>query len=78
MSKAHDRILELLVLCDESADTVQITAVRYYRNRGQLDAATPHVLNATFGALSATHETEMGDAAIPPPTHIRIVPTFQA
>ncbi len=78
MSKAHDRILELAVLCDESADTVQITAVKYYRNRGQLDAGTGHTLNHTVAALAANHETEMGDAAIPPPTHIRIVSTFQA
>ncbi len=78
MSKVHDRILELEVLCDESADTVQITAVNYYRNRGRLDASEPHVLNATVVALAANHEIELGDAAIPPPTHIRIVSTFQA
>jgi hypothetical protein len=78
MSKVHDRILELEVLCDESADTVQITAVNYYRNRGRLDASEPHVLNITVAALAANHECEMGDAAIPPPTHLRIVSTFQA
>ena len=78
MAKAHDRILELLVLCDESADTVQITAVRYYRTRARLDASEPLVLNATVVALAANHEIEMGSAAIPPPTHIRIVSTFQA
>ncbi len=78
MSKAHDRILELAVLCDESANAVQITAINYYRTRGRLDAAEPQALNFTSAALAANHETEMGDAAIPPPTHIRLVSTFQA
>ena len=78
MSKVHDRILELEVLCDESADTVQITAVNYYRNRGQLDASNPHVLNITVSALADPHECVMGDAAIPPPNIIRINSTFQA
>ena len=78
MSKAHDRILELELLCDESANTVQITAINYYRTRGRLDASEPLALNFTSAALAATHETEMGSAAIPPPTHIRIVSTFQA
>ncbi len=78
MSKVHDRILEILVLCDESDNFVQITAVRYYRNRGRLDASEPQVLNITTAALAANNECEMGDAAIPPPTHIRLVSTFQA
>ena len=78
MSAAHDRILEIELLCDESADTVQITGVNYYRTRGRLDASEPLALNFTQVALAANHETEMGSAAIPPPTHIRIVSTFQA
>ena len=78
MAKAHDRILELLTTSDESADTILITGIRYYRTRARLDAAEPHVLNFTAGAAAAAHESEMGDAAIPPPTHIRIVTTHVA
>ena len=78
MSKAHDRILEIELLCDESADTVQITAINYYRTRGRLDESEPLALNFTSEDLAADHEVEMGSAAIPPPTHIRIESTFQA
>lgn len=75
MAKAHDRILEILVTADESADTFLVTGVRYYRTRGQLDAANPKVLANTPGAAAANHEVEMGEVP-PPPTHIRIVSTF--
>ena len=78
MAKAHDRILELLITVDDSDNFVRIDTVNYYRTRARLDAAEPQVINHTAGALAASHESEMGDAAIPQPTHIRIVPTFQA
>ena len=77
MSLAHDRILEILLTCDESADTVLITDVRYYRTRGDLDASTPKTFVFTAGSAAANHETEMGEV-MPPPTHIRLVSTFQA
>ena len=78
MSKVHDRILEIVFECDESDNDVEVSAINYYRNRGQLDAANPHVLNITPGAAAGTHEVEMGDAAIPPPTIIRLKSTFVA
>ena len=78
MAKAHDRILEIVFECDESDDDVEVSAINYYRTRARLDASEPLVLNITAGAAAANHEVEMGSAAIPPPTHIRLKSTFVA
>lgn len=77
MAKVHDRILEIAVTADESDDTVLVTAVNYYRNRGELDDSNPKALAHTAGAAAANHEVEMGEI-MPPPTHVRIASTFQA
>jgi hypothetical protein len=77
MAKVHDRILEIAITCDESADTVLATAVNYYRTRADLDATDPKALTYTAGSAAGTHEIEMGEIT-PPPTHIRITSTFQA
>lgn len=77
MAKVHERILEILVTADEGDDSLVVTGVRYYRNRGQLDDSNPKVLAATPGAAGANTEVEMGEVP-PPPTHIRLVSTFQA
>lgn len=78
MPKAHDRILEILTTSDESDDSIVITGIRWYRDRGKLADAQPMTIIATPGAASATgHETALGQN-VPPFTHIRIVPTHQA
>lgn len=77
MAKVHDRILEIAITCDESADTVVATAVNYYRHRGELDDTNPKVLQSTPGAAAANHEIVMGEM-VPPPSIIRIASTFQA
>ena len=77
MAKAHDRIVEIVIVADESDDDLEATAVNYYRTRADLDASNPKVMAATFGAASAAHEIEMGEI-LPPPTHILLTSTFQA
>lgn len=78
MAKAHDRILEINVTCDESDDSIVVTSINYYRDRAHLTDSDPKSIVISAGSASATaHETAFGQV-IPPPTHIRLVPTFQA
>ncbi len=77
MAIVHDRILQIAITCDESADTVLSTALTYFRHRGKLDAADGKSIAFTAGAAAATHELELGEVA-PPPTIISIASTFQA
>jgi hypothetical protein len=77
MAKAYDRILELAVLADESDDFVSVTAVKFYRDRGFLEAADGYTPVFTAGAAAATHEMELGEV-LPPFSIIRLVSTFQA
>lgn len=77
MAKAHDRILSIAITCDESDNTVVATAVNYYRTRQHLEDSDPFLVTHTAGAAAAAHEITLGEV-IPPPTHIRLVSTFQA
>lgn len=77
MSKAHDRILEIAITCDESADTVVATAVKWYRDRSHLENADPFLVTHTAGAAAANHEIALGEV-IPTPGILRIASTFQA
>lgn len=77
MSKVHDRIVAIAITCDEGDDTVVSTAVYYYRNRAALTDSDPEVIKFTAGDAAANHELELGQL-LPPPTHIRLVSTFQA
>lgn len=77
MAKAHDRIIELVVTADESDDSLEVTAVNYYRTRANLDDSNPFALTFTAAAASGSHEVEFGEI-MPPPTHILLTSTFQA
>jgi len=77
MAKANDRIVEILFICDESDDDVEVTAINYYRDRQHLIDTDPHPIAHTAGSASATHEVELGEL-LPPPSIIRLKPTFQA
>jgi hypothetical protein len=78
MAKAHDRILELTLVADESGDSVAVSDVKYYRDRAQLDAANGFDVAFSGGADAVTPvEIELGET-VPPPTHIRLAFTFQA
>lgn len=72
MAKVHERILELHVECEDGPDTVEVTDVRYFRDRSYAEG---HPLKHTAGSAAGTHEVEMAQI-LPPPTHIRIVSTF--
>lgn len=77
MGKAHERILEIAVTADESADTLDVTGVTWYQNRDELDASNGFTVAHTADAAAGTVEFEFGEG-LPPPTHIRLVSTFQA
>jgi hypothetical protein len=77
MAKAHDRIVELSITPNAGADTIAITAVKYYRDRAQLAASNGFSLAFSGGSAATTGvECALGET-LPPPTHIRLVfPTF--
>lgn len=78
MAKVHDRILEITFVADESGDSVAVSALKYYQNRGQLDAGTGYSLAYSGGSDAVTPvEITLGET-VPPPTHIRLAFTFQA
>lgn len=78
MAKIHDRILELTFVADDSAETVAVSAVKYYRDRGQLDASNGFSLAFTQSSPQTTGtELALGEL-LPPPTHIRLTFTVQA
>jgi hypothetical protein len=78
MAKVHDRILEFTVATDDSAETLAVTAVKYYRDRAQLDASNGFALAFSGGSAAVTPvEITMGET-VPPPTHIRFVFTAVA
>ena len=73
MAKVHDRILELSLTMNAAADTVAVTAVKYYRDRGQLDASNGFTLTHTpTSAQTSPAEIQFGEL-VPPPTHLRMV-----
>jgi hypothetical protein len=82
MAKIHDRILEIKFTTANGAQTLNVTALNYYRDRGQLDAANPFPLTSQdipTGALGvATNPEVRTGELVPPPTHIRFVATVSA
>jgi hypothetical protein len=78
MAKVHDRILQITLVADDSAETIAVSSVKYFRDRAMLDAGTGLELSFTGGAASTSpKELEFGEAC-PPPTHLRFVFTVQA
>lgn len=78
MAKAHDRILELTLVADDSAETIAISAAKFYRTRADLDAASGFSLTIdTTAAQTSPAEIQFGEL-VPPPTHLRLVFTVQA
>jgi hypothetical protein len=77
MAKAYDRILEIAVTADESDDSLLVTDVNFYRDRGELEATNPYNPVFTAGAAAGTTEVELGEV-LPPHSIIRLVSTFQA
>ncbi len=77
MADAHLRLLEFVVTADESDDSLLVTAVNYFRDGGQLAAATPRSVTFTTDAASGTVDTELGEILVFPTT-VRLTSTFQA
>lgn len=77
MAKVHDRVLELVFVADDSAETVAVSAVNYYRDRSTV-TANPFPLTFTQDASQLTGtELALGEL-LAPPTHIRLTFTVQA
>lgn len=82
MAKIHDRILEIKLTTANGAQTINVTAVNYYRDRGQLDANNPFAIASenvptTALGVATNPEVKVGEL-VPPPTHIRFVATVNA
>lgn len=77
MAKAYDRILEVNLTADEGDDTLEVTGMTFYRDRGFLEAANGYVPKFTAGAAAATTEVELGEV-LPPHSILRFPSTFQA
>jgi hypothetical protein len=71
------RILEIALTADESADTVVATSVKFYRNRQSYEDGNGFDAEFTAGAAAADHEIELGEV-LPPPNVIVLSSTFQA
>lgn len=75
---AQDRILKLEVTCDESADTVVVDVVEFYRSGQDYDGNTnAYTVPFSGGAAAAEPVLALG-SVLPPPTHIAIESTFVA
>lgn len=74
---AKDRILELEVTADEGDDTLDVTAVTFYRNRMTLNDGDGYVPAFSDDGPAATTEVELGEV-VPTPSIVRLVSTFQA
>jgi hypothetical protein len=71
--KVHDRILELSLTMNAAGDTVAVTAVKYYRDRGKLAAGEAQAMVIdTTAAQTSPAEVAFGEL-VPPPTHLRMV-----
>lgn len=77
MAKVHDRIVEFNITLNAAGDTLEVTSVKYYQNRGQLAAGTGLTKAISGGAAGTSpKEIEFGET-LPPPTHARFVfPVF--
>lgn len=76
-TRAHERILEIVFTCDESDDSVIVTAINYYRDRSKITDALPRSIGFTAEAAAGTHECWLGEI-VPPPQVLRLKSTFQA
>ena len=74
MSKAHDRIVELVFAADDSAETVVVSAVNYFRD----GAATAFPLKFTQTSPNTTGTQIVLGELMPPPTHILLTFTVVA
>lgn len=74
MAKAHERVVEIVFVADDSAETVIASAVNYYRDGGSV--AYPIKFTQTSPNTTGT-ELQLGEF-LPPPTSIRLTFTVVA
>lgn len=68
MSKAHDRIVELVLVADDSAETIVVSEVNYFR----VPADVKYALKFTQTSPNTTGtEIQFGEL-VPPPTSIKL------
>lgn len=77
MAKVHDRIVELVFVADDSAESVTVSAVNYYRDRSYLPSSGFPLKFTQDAALTTGTELAFGEL-MPPPTHIKLTFTVQA
>jgi hypothetical protein len=78
MTTIHARYLKLEVTCDESADTIVIDAMEFFRN-GQDYLLDANAYTVPFsGGTAAAEPVALLGSVIPPFTHIALESTFQA
>lgn len=68
MGKAHDRVLELDFTADDSAETVVMNSVEYFRTRDD----TAYALKFTQTSPNTTGTEIVLGELLPPPTHIKL------
>lgn len=74
MGKAHDRLLKLTFAADDSAETVVVSAVEYFRTRDD----TAYALKFTQTSPNTTGTEIVLGELLPPPTHIQLAFTVVA
>ncbi len=74
MAQAHDRVVELVFVADDSDESVTVSAVNYFRTRG--DTAFALTFTQTTPLTTGT-ELVLGEL-MPPPTHILLTFTVVA
>lgn len=78
MAKVHDRILEITLSTDDSAETLQVTAVKFYRDRAKLAASEGYSVGFDNATAQLTPAEIQFSEVMPPPTHLRFVFTAVA
>ena len=73
----HARILEITITADESDNSLEATAIKFYRSRESLIQSNGYTVPFSGGAAAANCEIELG-IVLPPPSVIRLKSTFQA
>lgn len=71
------KILDLTVTADDSAETFQVTDIKFYFSRQKLIDGDGWDVPFSGGSAAANCEVELG-SVVPPPTVIRIHGTVQA
>lgn len=71
--KVHDRILQVNLTMNAAGDTVAVSSVVYFRDRGELAAGNGSKMTIdNTSAQTSPAEIQFGEL-VPPPTHMQFV-----